>query len=88
MSAITELTRKVLSRTGIFERTVLNGDVKKIDEVAFYTAYGDLFVYLCAASFCSLATYIDTEEKKIMLEGIRETLIDLRKRIGHLGECL
>jgi hypothetical protein len=26
--------------------------------------------------------------EKSMLEGIRETLIDLRKRIEHLGECL
>ncbi len=47
ISAIIDPAGKILSRTGIFERTVLRGGVKFIDENTFYAAYGDLFVYLC-----------------------------------------
>jgi len=47
ISAIIDPTGKILAQTGIFERTVLKGEVKYIDEKTFYTAYGDLFVYLC-----------------------------------------
>jgi len=47
ISAIIDSTGKILSRTGVFERTVLKGEVKFIDERTFYAAYGDLFVYLC-----------------------------------------
>jgi apolipoprotein N-acyltransferase len=54
ISAIISPTGKILSRTGIFERTVLKGDVKMIDEKTFYAAYGDLFVYLCATALVVL----------------------------------
>jgi len=47
VSAVIDPTGVILSRTGIFERTVLKGEVKFIDEKTFYAAYGDLFVYLC-----------------------------------------
>ncbi len=47
ISAVIDPTGKILSRTGLFERTVLMGEVKFIDEKTFYAAYGDLFVYLC-----------------------------------------
>jgi apolipoprotein N-acyltransferase len=47
ISAVIDPTGKILSRTSIFERTVLKGEMKFIDEKTFYTAYGDLFVYLC-----------------------------------------
>ncbi len=47
ISAIIDPTGKILSQTGLFERTVLKGEVKYIDEKTFYAAYGDLFVYLC-----------------------------------------
>jgi apolipoprotein N-acyltransferase len=47
ISAVIDPTGKILSRTGIFERTVLKGGVKFIDEKTFYAAYGDIFVYLC-----------------------------------------
>jgi apolipoprotein N-acyltransferase len=47
ISAIIDPTGKILSQTGIFERTVLKGGVKFIDEKTFYAAYGDLFIYLC-----------------------------------------
>jgi apolipoprotein N-acyltransferase len=47
VSAVIDPTGVILSRTGVFERTVLKGEVKFIDEKTFYAAYGDLFVYLC-----------------------------------------
>jgi apolipoprotein N-acyltransferase len=47
ISAIIDPTGVILSRTGIFERTVLKGEVKFIDEGSLYAAYGDMFVYLC-----------------------------------------
>jgi len=47
ISAIIDPTGKILSQTGLFERTVLKGEVKYIDEKTFYAAYGDVFVYLC-----------------------------------------
>jgi apolipoprotein N-acyltransferase len=54
ISAIVDPTGKILSHTGIFERTTLKGDVKMIDEKTFYAAYGDLFVYLCATALVVL----------------------------------
>ncbi|MBU0575787.1 MAG: apolipoprotein N-acyltransferase, partial [Proteobacteria bacterium] len=50
ISSIIDPTGEILSRTGIFERTFLKGEVKIIDERTFYAAYGDLFVYLCGIS--------------------------------------
>jgi apolipoprotein N-acyltransferase len=47
ISAIIDPTGKIISRTNLFERTVLKGEVKYIDEKTFYAAYGDAFVYLC-----------------------------------------
>ena len=54
ISAIIDPTGRILSYTGIFERTILKGSVKTIDEKTLYAAYGDLFVYLCAATLCVL----------------------------------
>ncbi|MCE5263538.1 MAG: apolipoprotein N-acyltransferase [Deltaproteobacteria bacterium] len=48
VSAVIDPTGIIRSRTDIFERTVLRGRVKFIDERTFYAAYGDLFVYACA----------------------------------------
>jgi apolipoprotein N-acyltransferase len=47
ISALIDPTGVIISRTGIFERTVLKGEVKFIDEKTLYAAYGDLFAYLC-----------------------------------------
>jgi apolipoprotein N-acyltransferase len=47
VSAVIDPTGMILSRTDLFERTVLRDSVKFIDEKTFYAAYGDLFVYLC-----------------------------------------
>jgi len=47
ISAIVDPTGKILSQTGLFERTVLKGEVKYLDEKTIYAAYGDVFVYLC-----------------------------------------
>jgi apolipoprotein N-acyltransferase len=47
ISAVIDPVGKILAQTDLFERTVLKCGVKFIDERTFYTAYGDLFVYLC-----------------------------------------
>ncbi len=47
ISAIVDPVGRITAQTGIFERTVLAGDVKFIDEKTVYGAYGDIFVYLC-----------------------------------------
>jgi len=54
ISAIIDPKGGILSRTGIFERTILTGDVKIIDEKTCYAAYGDAFVYLCAIALLIL----------------------------------
>lgn len=48
ISAIIDPKGSIVSRTGLFERTILKGDVKIIDEKTLYAAYGNAFVYLCA----------------------------------------
>jgi apolipoprotein N-acyltransferase len=45
ISAIIDPTGEIISRTGLFQRAVLNGEVKIIDEKTYYAAYGDQFVY-------------------------------------------
>jgi apolipoprotein N-acyltransferase len=47
VSAVIDPTGVILSRTDVFERTVLKDKVKFIDEKTFYAAYADLFVYIC-----------------------------------------
>jgi apolipoprotein N-acyltransferase len=61
MSAIIDPTGEIQSRTPIFERTFLKGEVKIIDEKTFYTAYGNLFVYLCGIFL--LILFISTRER-------------------------
>jgi apolipoprotein N-acyltransferase len=48
ISAVIDPKGTIVSRTGLFERTALKGEVKFIDAKTFYEAYGDLFVYGCA----------------------------------------
>ncbi|EKD36591.1 MAG: hypothetical protein ACD_75C01451G0001, partial [uncultured bacterium] len=54
ISAIIDPMGTILARTGIFERAVLKGEVKIIDEKTFYAAYGDIFVYLCGLALLIL----------------------------------
>ena len=63
ISAIIDPKGEILSRTGIFERTILKGDVKIIDEKTYYTAYGDAFVYLCAIALIVI-TISTTQRRK------------------------
>ena len=62
ISAIIDPTGKILSQTNLFERTVLKGEVKYIDEKTFYAAYGDLFVYLCGIAL--IVYYIILKRRK------------------------
>lgn len=63
ISAIIDPKGEILSRTGIFERTILKGDVKIIDEKTCYAAYGDAFVYLCAIALL-IITVSPTQRRK------------------------
>ncbi|MEA3470857.1 MAG: apolipoprotein N-acyltransferase, partial [Thermodesulfobacteriota bacterium] len=47
ISAIISPTGKIVSKTPLFKRAILNGNVKIFDYDTFYTRYGDLFVYIC-----------------------------------------
>jgi len=49
ISAIIDPTGKIVAKTNIFERAVLNGKVRMINSDTFYARYGDLFVYICIA---------------------------------------
>ena len=54
ISAIIDPTGSINSRTAIFARTALTGEVKYIDKKTFYAAYGDVFAYIC---FITLIAY-------------------------------
>jgi apolipoprotein N-acyltransferase len=62
ISAVIDPKGEILSRTGLFERTILKGDVKIIDEKTFYTAYGDAFIYLCIVGL--LIVTISTTQRR------------------------
>ncbi len=62
ISAIIDPTGEIISRTGLFERTALKGEVKIIDEKTCYAAYGDLFVFVCA--FALLIIYITSTQRR------------------------
>ncbi len=47
ISAIISPTGEIISRTGLFKRTVLSGMVGFVDECTFYSKYGNVFIYLC-----------------------------------------
>jgi apolipoprotein N-acyltransferase len=47
ISAIVDPRGMILSKTGLFERTILKGEVKLIDESSIYAAYSDIFVFVC-----------------------------------------
>jgi len=38
---------EVVSRTGLFTRETLSGEVPLVSELTFYTRYGDIFAYAC-----------------------------------------
>lgn len=63
ISAIIDPKGEIVSRTGLFERATLKGDVKIIDEKTLYAAYGDAFVYLCAIVLL-IVTISTTQRRK------------------------
>ncbi|HEX2957462.1 MAG TPA: apolipoprotein N-acyltransferase [Chitinispirillaceae bacterium] len=61
ISAIVDPTGKILKRTGIFERTILQGKVKFLEIPTWYSKYGDFFIYAC---FLSLLLICFISEKR------------------------
>jgi len=51
ISAVIAPTGEILSRTELFETTVLEGLFHVMEGRTFYSRFGDLFVYLCMAFF-------------------------------------
>jgi apolipoprotein N-acyltransferase len=47
ISALIKPTGAIISRTGLLERTVLNGTVTYLNQGTFYARYGDMFIYIC-----------------------------------------
>jgi apolipoprotein N-acyltransferase len=47
ISAIISPSGKIIRNTGLFERSVLRGNVKFLDRKTIYALYGDIFVYIC-----------------------------------------
>jgi apolipoprotein N-acyltransferase len=64
ISAIINPMGEIISRTGLFQRTVLQGEVKIIDEKTYYAAYGDLFVYACILTLVLIYILAKQRRKK------------------------
>ena len=64
ISAVIDPVGRIVSRTEIFERTILNGNVKIVDVKTWYAAYGDLFVLCCGAAFIVLCILTLRRRKK------------------------
>ncbi|MBN2515019.1 MAG: apolipoprotein N-acyltransferase, partial [Deltaproteobacteria bacterium] len=47
ISAIIKPTGEIISQTGLFERTILDGTVTYLNQGTFYARYGDIFIYMC-----------------------------------------
>ena len=47
ISGFIDSNGRILSKTGLFERSELTRSVKTDSSMSFYTKYGDLFSYLC-----------------------------------------
>ncbi len=62
VSAFIAPTGEILSRTGLFETTVLQGIFHVMEGRTFYSRFGDFFVYLCMAFFVMIC--IITQRRK------------------------
>ena len=62
ISAFIAPTGEILSRTRLFETTVLEGILHVMEGRTFYSRFGDLFVYLCMAFFVMIC--IITQRRK------------------------
>ena len=49
ISGIVDPYGRVFQQSGIFERTVMVGDVRMLQAATIYGRIGDLFAYICAA---------------------------------------
>jgi len=47
ISALIKPTGEIISRTGLFERTILDGTITYLNQGTFYAGYGDIFIYMC-----------------------------------------
>jgi apolipoprotein N-acyltransferase len=52
ISGFIDSNGRILSKTDLFQRVILTGDVKTDNKISFYSKYGDLFMYICI--ICSI----------------------------------
>ncbi len=63
ISAIIDPMGKILKQTEIFERKILQGEIKYLGISTLYSKYGDVFVYICFTLLISI--YFLSEERRI-----------------------
>lgn len=64
ISAIVDATGKIVSQTGLYERTTLKGKVKILEIPTVYARFGDLFAFACIAGLAILLLATIRKEKK------------------------
>jgi apolipoprotein N-acyltransferase len=47
ISGFIDSNGRILSKTDLFQKVILTGDVKTDKKISFYSKYGDLFMYIC-----------------------------------------
>lgn len=81
ISAMVDPGGRIVARTGLYERAILNADVKIIDEKTCYAAYGDAFVYLCAIGLLMIT--ISTTQRRRRSHAGRSPGSDTRSEKAH-----
>jgi apolipoprotein N-acyltransferase len=64
ISAIVDPKGIILSKTDLFERTILKGEVKLIDVSSIYAAYSDIFVFVCGITLLMMF-YISKRKRRM-----------------------
>jgi len=62
ISAIIDPAGNILKQSGIFERTILQDEIKFAKIPTLYSRYGDLFVYICL--FLLVSIYFISEKRR------------------------
>ncbi len=64
ISGFIDSNGRILSKTGIFERTFITENIRTDSTLSFYTKYGDLFTYICIILTVLLLTNVFSKYRK------------------------